>query len=528
MAQTRYRKHGLPPAGGRREAGLPGLRRQRWLNHTGNQAVDPLEVRRPASPDDLIKAVADARDQHLTVRLVGSGHSWSDVAITNGILLQPDGLTGVEAVPESSLESGVAAERLVRVGSGTTIRELNEELERRGLALEQMGGYDGQTLAGVVSTSTHGSGVAFGPFPDFVRSIDLIDGTGRKRRIEPLGGPSSERQTTEERGGWELSKNDEDFFAAVCGIGSMGLIASLMIEVRESFELTEIRVIRTWDDVSREIRSPLQSGIPGQNEHYEFYINPYAAAGKGSNRCIVTTRNQRTGAGGSRHRPLVPELLGNVPFVTAAVMRLAGRFFPERIPGMLDFSLGQIKCPGGYTNASFKVFNIGSVNNLRAYSAEMEVPTASDRHIEALELVLETAERYRADGKIYHTSPVACRFVAPSPALMSMMHERETMTIELIQLVDTVGGSEILAAHEDALAAVDVRPHWGQINSLAAGQLRRYPGLDRWEAVRRRFDPDGVFASPFTKRVGITELGVSSRAGSAPLRMDRSAERVAE
>jgi FAD/FMN-containing dehydrogenase len=510
MAARKYRTHRLPHPGARHHVRLPVLRRQRWLNHTGNQGVDPVEMRTPESAEDLKAAVADAKAQHLTVRIVGSGHSWSDVAITTGILLLPHGLTGVEDVPPSLLRSGVAPERLVWVASGTTIREVNDELHDRGLGLKQMGGYDGQTIAGVVSTSTHGSGIRFGPFPDYVRSIDLVDGTGRQRRIEPAKGPTDPGAFAAQQPGWALTQKDDEFYAAVCGMGSMGLIVSFLIEVREEFELTEVRIQRRWDEVSREIQTPLGNGPPGQNEHYEFYINPYARSGRGSNRCIVTTRNPRSGDGGSRHRPIMPELLGKIPWATAALMQIAGEFAPERIPWLLDFSLHAIECPG-YTNVSYKVFNIGSVNNLRAYSAEMEVPTDGDRHIEALERVLEIAARYRTEGKIYHTSPIACRFVAPSRALMSMMHERETMTIELIQLVDTDGGTEILAAHEEALAAVGVRPHWGQINSVAAGQLvGSYPAVARWEAVRQQLDPQGVFASPFTKRVGITPRGVSS------------------
>jgi FAD/FMN-containing dehydrogenase len=481
------------------------------LNHTGNQGVDPIEVLTPRTVEDLVSAVEEARAKRVTVRTVGSGHSWSDVAVTTGLLLLPHGLTGVQRVPESLIRSGVDPGKLVSVRSGTTIREVNDRLADEGLALMQMGGYDGQTLAGVVSTSTHGSGIGFGAFPDYVRSIDLVDGTGQRRRIEPQDGPTDRRAFTQAEPDWELSQGDEDFYAAVCGIGCMGLISSLMIEVRDSFELTETRKLRTWKEVREEIETPLGSGPPGRREHYEFYINPYARKGEGSNRCIVTTRNEPEGETGARHRPWLPEVLGYLPWLTALTMQLAEKLEPEWIPSMLDFSLGAIECKA-YTNVSPKVFNIGSVNNLRAYSAEMEVPTEGDRHIQAIERVLDVAERYRREARIYHTAPIACRFVAKSRALMSMMYERQTMTIELIQLVDTAGGTEILAAHEEALAAVGVRPHWGQINSLAARELARsYPGHAQWEAVRRRLDPYEVFASPFTKRVGITPRGVSSR-----------------
>jgi len=275
---------------------------------------------------------------------------------------------------------------------------------------------------------------------------------------------------------------------------------SMIIEAGPSFELTEVRRVTTWE----EVRADLQAGVLEREEHYEVYINPYALHGPGSNRCIVTTRRPPDANRGQNHRPVIPELLGHLPWVTSLIMNTAGAIAPSLIPRLLDFSLNAIKSDG-YTNKSYLVFNIGSVNNLRAYSAEMGVPTADDGHVKAVETVLDTAERFARDGSIYHTSPISLRFVAPSRALMSMMHAQQTMMIELIQLVDTYGGVEILAAHQDALSPLGVRAHWGQINTLAPEEVAaRYPGLPAWDAVRQQLDPDDVFASPFSKRVGIT------------------------
>ena len=105
-----------------------------------------------------------AEAEGTTVRAVGAGHSWSDAALTDGYLVLPDRLGGIVDVDG----------RLVRVLGGTHLRDLNAALDARGLALPQMGGYDEQTIAGVVSTSTHGSGLNWGPFPDFVRSLELV------------------------------------------------------------------------------------------------------------------------------------------------------------------------------------------------------------------------------------------------------------------------------------------------------------------------------------------------------------------
>ena len=172
--RARRVRQGGPNAGTHRSVGLPLRRRRQWHNNTGNQAVDAVCVVPARSVEELVAAVGRARDEGLTIRCVGSGHSWSDVALTTGYLVSPQHLGGVERVKKELLRSGVDGEYLVSVGSGTRIHEVNAWLDRHGLALQQMGGYDGQTLAGVVSTSTHGSGVKFGPFPDYVRSIDLV------------------------------------------------------------------------------------------------------------------------------------------------------------------------------------------------------------------------------------------------------------------------------------------------------------------------------------------------------------------
>src|SRR5204862_3434128 len=103
---------------------------------------------------------------------------------------------------------------LVRVLGGTPIRELNDLLRAEGLALPNMGGYDAQTIAGVVSTSTHGSGLRFGPFPDLVRSLDVVVAGGEALRLEPADGPTDPTRFADER--LRLVQDDRRFAGAVC------------------------------------------------------------------------------------------------------------------------------------------------------------------------------------------------------------------------------------------------------------------------------------------------------------------------
>ena len=139
--------------------------RARWKNHTGNQSVEPLRIYRPASLDELREVVEAAERDRVTVRAVGSGHSWSDVALTTGYLVRTDRLT--RPLEVDGLRRDYDGPPLVRVEAGMRIRELNRLLADRGLALSQMGGYDAQTVAGVLATSTHGSGITLGPICDF-------------------------------------------------------------------------------------------------------------------------------------------------------------------------------------------------------------------------------------------------------------------------------------------------------------------------------------------------------------------------
>ena len=438
-----------------------------------------------------------AEREHTTVRAVGAGHAWSDVALTDGYLVEPDRLGGL--APDDGTLRGRAAGTVVRVLGGTHLRELNAALDREGLALKNMGGYDAQTIAGVISTSTHGSGLAFAPFPDVVRSLDLVASAGEVLRVEPADGPTDPQAFAAAYGAERrLVQDDDTFFAAVCGIGTLGLIHSVLLEVREKFWLNEVRTLSTWEQV-RDTLTP--EGVLGDGDHYELFLNPYARA-DGTHRLLVTRRADCPEPAGvppdklQRH-PLT-ELEASLP-ITGVLLRLAAKLWPSLIVGRFDDTLAGM-VDDGYANLSYKVFNIGEANKLPAYSMELGVALERDRHLAAVDRILAIAR----ESRTRHTSPIALRFVAPSRAYASMMYDRATMMIELIMVDGTRGGYELLASYEQRLADLDVRAHWGQVNAVGAERARAlYPRWEAWLAVERELNASGVFDAPFTRRVGI-------------------------
>lgn len=478
--------------------------RKTWKNHLGNQRIDPLRIYEPRTIAEVQQIVRLARERGVNVRAVGSGHSWSDVALTEGFLLKPTGMTRIPSSEPDFIRADWAGRRLVRAEGGARIRELNAWLDEHGMGFVNLGGYDGQTIAGVTATSTHGSGIEFGPLNDALRSLDVVVGDGSVQRIEPQDGPTDRAAFEAHFGaGRTLVQDDEVWNAVSVGIGCMGVICTALVEVRERFFMREVRTLHPWAKVRADLED---GGVLARHEHYELAFSPYDDGY--AYPFLVTTRDP---VADPRNRPLdkrmrnwLVEAAALFPF-TPHIINLLLDVAPKLAPAMLRGSVRSL-VKDEYDEISFKVFNIGTLNNLPAYSCEIGVPM-DGRHIEAVEEIFRVARERRELGQVYQSSPIALRFVKASPAFLSMMNGRDTMMIELIELNGNDGGMELVKAYEEALYALGGRPHWGHVNTLSGSHdfiAAMYPRLGDWLAVRAALDPDGVFDSPFTKRVGLS------------------------
>jgi hypothetical protein len=474
-----------------------------WRNHTGNYSCRPRQIVRPGSLSELIDLVKRAEGEGTTVRAVGAGHAWSDIALTDGYLIEPDRLSGVSRPDAGELRVDARGRDLVRVLGGTHIHTLNDELDRMGLALPNMGGYDAQTIAGVVSTSTHGSGLRWGPFPDMVRSLDMVVAGGEAIRLEPAAGPTDPAAFADDT--LRLVQDDRRFHAAVCGLGTLGLIHSLLLEVREKFWLNEIRTLSTWEEVRENLT---EDGVLGEGDHYELFLNPYPQD-HGRHRVLVTRRGEcpepRDLPPDKRERHPLTELEASLP-VTGFLVRFLARHLPSLMVKRFDSVLDEMQ-DDGYANVSYEVFNIGEANHLPAYSMELCFPLEGGRHVEAVDRMIEIAHARAGEG-IYHSSPVSLRFVAPSRAYASMTYGQASMIVELIMVEGSRGGYALLEGYEEQLADLGARPHWGQYNTLTGERVRElYPKWEDWLEVEHQFNGSGVFDSTFTRRVGISPAG---------------------
>jgi hypothetical protein len=478
-----------------------------WHNHSRNQSVLPLRICRPTELSEVVAIVQQAECERVTARAVGSHHAWSDAALTTGYLIETHRLNRILPLETDLLRPGVDTRMLVRAEAGIRLRELNAALEQLGLALVQMGGYDEQTVGGVISTATHGSGIGFGPIADYVVSLDLVGSGGRVYRIEPADGPTDPARFAERYPTWELRQSDPWFDAARVGVGCLGVVYTVTLRVRKLFYLKECRFQQPWSQVKPQL---LNDNTLRQSGHFEVYINPHPTLPGGDHQCLITTRVEIPEPTGKTRDQLQRNWLTEIGAdsrLLARGIRFLYDHFPQRIPWLIDFGLKRLVDPE-YCNISYRVYNIGTANHLPAVSSEIGVPVDVVRrtHVQAVEEVFRIAAKWREEGNVYHSSPISLRFVKQSTASLAMMYGRDTMMIELILFHPTTGGSELLAAYEEALSKLGGRPHWGQLNYLAGDRaelIKAYPRFPEWDEVHGQLNASGVFNSPFSKRVGI-------------------------
>ncbi len=489
---------GNPPAPERPGPAFPDCsRRKSWSNYVGTQTAEPLALCAPGSAGAVQSLVSESASRRLTLKAVGSGHAWSDVALTDGVMVLPDNMRSVLPLERETLKPSAPAQ-LFRVESGITIRQLNRALDAAGLALLNMGGYDGQTIAGATSTGTHGSGIEFGPLCDVIESLEIIPADGHLYRIEPGSGVTDPSAFARKHPDVRLLQDDKTFYSVIVGLGCMGVITSVILRVTAKYWLTERRSTIPWP----EARALLAKGdVLREHRHYEVLVNPHPL--DGVNLALITTRD-----------PAVPPVQES-PFLERNFLVALGSILPpgllepepDKAPQTLNLAL-KLLAREPYTRVSYEVLNIGSPNNIQAVSAELAFPTAGNRHLEAVDRFLELAERQRAIAGRCHSSPVSLRFVKASKAYLAPQSGRDTCMMEIIFGKGTVGANELIYLYEHELSRFGARPHWGQLNYVTGGHpvLRKmYPQYDRWLETYKRLNANHVFDSAFAKRVGIAD-----------------------
>ncbi|KAK6362766.1 hypothetical protein TWF730_000221 [Orbilia blumenaviensis] len=482
-----------------------------WTNCVNQQKCYPTEIRTARNLKDITTAVNEAHSKGITVRAVGSGHSYSNVApvYKGGLLLDPHEMNKVLKVDEALLKDSQNAGVLFAVESGITIKDLNLALDKRGLALQNMGAFDGQTLAGAISTGTHGTGINFGPIASSVRAIVLVSGDGTVYQIEKSEGISDPEKFKEKVHDRTLKQDDDWFNSVVISMGCTGIIYSYILEVVPAYYLTESRELGSWTQAKEHLRMTEDGDLPEvltKNRHYEIDINPYPVENVHS--CIIQTKNIDPTNKPHGSRGIVDWIAGILAGCPLAEHWIvwALNLWPQTTPEMINNALNSLVVKD-HADKSYKILNIGAVNNVKAFAVELSYPVDKDL-VPEIDRLLGIFHDEAAKMNWYLAGPFSLRFVAASDAYLAPQHGRLTCMVELDMLLGIKAGDELLRSIIKKVQAKNpaVRVHWGlDLDTVDKDEvLKVYPEFSKWLEVYAELNPVGLFNSPFTDRLEIS------------------------
>lgn len=425
-----------------------------WTNFTGDQTCGPRDMLRPVDLETLVEVVGNSAAEGREIRVAGGGHSFTPTVLTDDLLLDVSEIAGVfDADPSSGL---------VRVGGGTVLADLNQELDRLGLAMPNLGDIDVQTIAGAISTATHGTGAELKNIPAAVVGIQLVTAAGEVV---------------------ELTAEDEPDLlrAARVSIGALGVISAVTLQTVPAFNLHRIDEPMPLTEVLANFHE-----LAAASDHFEFFVFPYTDK-------ALTIRRNRT------DKPARPRSRFNA-YMSDVVMEnglgnlalKAARRFPQMVRRGARISSAFMN-QAERIDASYNAF--ANLRTIRFTEMEYAVPRDVGPGVVAEIMAMVDRENRPI------SMPIECRVVDGDDALLSPTFDRASTYVAVHQY-EGMDWKPYFEAVETIVDRHGGRPHWGKRHSKTAKTLAPlYPEWEKFAEIRDRFDPGRTFSNAYVKGV---------------------------
>lgn len=386
----------------------------RWTNWSGKHMARPKSLYHIRSEDDAAAIVAAANAEGRTVRVAGSGHSHMPLVPTDDTILDISGLNGVIEVDDTR--------KTARVWAGTPVHALGRPLHDAGLGLINQGDIDRQTIAGATATGTHGTGRGLKNLSASFIGATIILASGKRVHCNAEHHPTI----------WQ---------AARLGLGAVGLITQLELQLREAYKLEEKAWAEKFDDLV-----PRIDELARGSRHFEFFWSP----------------------------------VDDVAFAKSI----------DETDAPVQYPLAE---EGKRRAWSYEVFP----SHRPQLHTEMEYSVPADKGTACLIAIRALIQKDFPDLKW----PIEYRTLAADDIWLSTAYERETVTISVHQDIRE-DDEPLFRACEKVFLEHEGRPHWGKMNYLDGAALAaRYPRWQDWWSRRDRNDPNGIFLNEHLARL---------------------------
>ncbi|MBX3092964.1 MAG: FAD-binding protein [Cryobacterium sp.] len=429
---------------------------RRWSNWGRVESADPVWIARPTSVDEVVAVVHRARELGLSVKAIGAGHSFTGIAAAPGVQLDLAGLDGLFAVD--------AALRRVTLGAGTNLFQLPALLAPHGLAMENLGDIDAQTIAGATSTGTHGTGGSFRGLAAQLVGATIVTADGGVLRVSE-------------------AENVELWPAARLGLGALGILVDVTVQCVPAFALHALEQPEPLAAVLEDFSARVEAV-----DHFEFYWFAHTET-------VLTKTNTRLAPDtelaplGAVRRWFDDTLMANGVFEATCAL---GHALPPVVPGINRLAT-RLWGNREFSDVSTSVFATRRTVRFR----EMEYAIPREAIPDALRAI-----RALIDSRGWRVSfPIEVRAAASDDLWLSTAHGRETGYIA-VHRYWRENHLDYFRAVEDVMRGFDGRPHWGKIHFQDAESLAAlYPRFGDFVAVRDRLDPERLFANAYLDRV---------------------------
>ena len=425
----------------------------RWSNWAGNQQTGTVLLSKPQTESELQQVVQSAQASGRRVKAVGSGHSFTAIAVSEEVLVDLSDYDEIVAIDKIN--------QTVTVQSGIQLSKLNQALYENSLAMQNLGDIAYQTIAGAISTSTHGTGAKF---------------TGIANQVVALRVVLADSSIVE----CSANVNAQLFSCARVGLGALGLISTVTLKVVPAFNLAVIEEPMRVDDVLQNLDLHVDS-----NDHFEFFWVPHTG-------WALTKRNNRNNLliepMSKMSHWYSKTLMENYAFGAVCML---GKARPSLIPKLAKAlpSSGRNE----YSDASHKVF--ASKRIIKFYEMEYAIPR------EACAEALNRVRRMVTDSGFFLNFPVEVRFTAPDEIPLSTASNRESAYIA-VHIYKGMNYVPYFTEVESIMNSYQGRPHWGKLHFQSAATLAsRYPQWDVFQAVRNQVDPQRMFSNQYLETV---------------------------
>lgn len=435
-----------------------------WQNWSQSVKSNPEKFLYPSTIDEVCSLVKEAQKQRKKVRVVGAGHSFTRLVKTDSWLVSLDLLSGIEELDEVN--------GTVSVLGGTRLFQIGEELGEAGYAQENLGDINVQSIAGAISTGTHGTGMEFGNVSTQALEITLVTAAGEVMTISE-------------------NVNEDYFRACLVSLGSLGIIVKVKLRIIKSpvYEYSSTKVPFS------ELITNLESYI-GANRHFEFYLFPYSDLVQVKTMNISDGQPQRL----TFHR-LENLFLENYLFFLLSEMC---KWFPKTTRFVSRLSAKAVGSTT-FTAHSYQLF--ATPRKVKFNEIEYCIPVENMKA--AIQEIRECIETNHYEVHF----PIECRTVKADEIWLSPSYKRNSAYLAF-HMYKGMPYEEYFHDMEAIMQKYGGRPHWGKMHKREHPELLTlYPKFADFLKVRKELDPDGMFLNEYLQELFVWDE-MEERTGS--------------